>query len=36
MSGVPRTEAMEIGFNLGKSQMAEQAAKIIGRELNYE
>ncbi len=36
VSGVPRTEAMEIGFNLGKSQMAEQAAKIIGRELNYE
>ena len=36
VSGVPRTEAMEIGFNLGKSQMTEQAAKIIERELHYE
>ncbi len=36
VSGVPKTEAMEIGFNLGKSQMAAQAAKIIERELRYE
>lgn len=36
VSGVPRTEAMEIGFNLGKAQMAEQAAAIIERELHFE
>lgn len=36
VSGVPRTEAMEIGFNIGKAQMAEQAAAIIERELRFE
>ncbi len=36
VSGVPRTEAMEIGFNIGKRRMAEEAAKIIERELRYE
>ena len=36
VSGVPRTEAMEIGFNIGKRRMAEEAAKIIERELHYE
>jgi len=36
VSGVPRTEAMEIGFNLGKKIMAEEAAAIIERELHYE
>jgi len=35
VSGVPRTEAMERGFNIGKSRLAEEAAKIIEKELNY-
>ena len=33
VSGVPRTEAMEIGFNLGKKLMAREAAKIVEQEL---
>ena len=36
VSGVPRTEAMEIGFNIGKKRMAVEASKIIQRELHYE
>ena len=36
VSGVPRTEAMEIGFNVGKVRMASEAGKIIQRELHYE
>jgi hypothetical protein len=36
VSGVPRTEAMEIGFNTGKKRMAEEAGKIIERELQHE
>ena len=33
VSGVPRTEAMEIGFTLGKKLMAREAAKIVEQEL---
>ena len=32
VSGVPRTEAMEIGFNIGKKRLATEAAKLIKRE----
>lgn len=36
VSGVPRTEAMEIGFRLGKKRLAQEAAIIIQKELHYE
>jgi len=36
VSGVPRTEAMEIGFRTGKKRLAEEAAKIVKKELRYE
>jgi hypothetical protein len=36
VSGVPRTEAMEIGFNVGKKRLAAEASKIVERELRYE
>jgi hypothetical protein len=36
VSGVPRTEAMEIGFNSGKARLAAEASKIVERELHYE
>lgn len=32
VSGVPRTEAMEIGFNIGKKRLATEAAVLIKRE----
>lgn len=35
VSGVPRTEAMERGYNIGKKKLAEEAAKIIQKELKY-
>ncbi len=35
VSGVPRTEAMERGFNIGKKRLAEEAGKIIQKELRY-
>ncbi len=35
VSGVPRTEAMEIGFRIGKKRLAEEAAKLIQKELHY-
>lgn len=35
VSGVPRTEAMERGYNIGKARLAEEASKIIQRELRY-
>jgi len=35
VSGVPRTEAMEIGFKIGKKRLAEEASKIIQKELRY-
>lgn len=35
VSGVPRTEAMEIGFRIGKKRLAEEAGKLIQKELNY-
>ncbi len=35
VSGVPRTEAMQIGFRIGKKRLAEEASKIIQKELRY-
>lgn len=35
VSGVPRTEAMERGYNIGKKRLAEEASKIIQKELRY-
>ena len=35
VSGIPATMAMEIGFNIGKKKMAEEAQKIIQKELRY-
>lgn len=35
VSGVPRTEAMERGYNIGKKKLAEEAAKIVQKELHY-
>lgn len=34
VSGVPRTEAMERGFVLGKKQLAVEGGRIVKRELN--
>jgi len=36
VSGVPRTEVMERGFQSGKVLLAEAAGKIIQQELHYE
>ena len=36
VSGVPRTEAMEIGFNIGKKRLAIEAGRIVQKELRYE
>ena len=33
VSGVPKTEVMEIGFNLGKKLMAHEAGKLVEQEL---
>jgi len=33
VSGVPRTEVMEIGYNIGSRRLAEEAAKITSKEL---
>jgi len=33
VSGVPRTEAMEIGYKIGSARLAEEASKIIDKEL---
>jgi len=35
VSGVPRTEAMEIGYNVGKKRLAVEAGKIIEKELRF-
>ncbi len=35
VSGVPRTNAMERGFNIGKKRLAEEAAKIVQKELKF-
>ena len=35
VSGVPRTEAMERGFNIGKKRMAAEAGKIVSKELRF-
>lgn len=35
VSGVPRTEVMERGFNIGKKRLAEEAGKIIMKELRF-
>lgn len=35
VSGVPRTEAMERGFNIGKKRLALEAGKIIQKELRF-
>jgi len=35
VSGVPKTLVMERGFNIGKVRLAQEAAVIIQRELNY-
>lgn len=35
VSGVPRTEVMERGFQFGKVRLAEEAGKIIQKELKY-
>lgn len=35
VSGVPRTEAMEIGFNVGKARLAAEAGRIVERELHH-
>jgi len=35
VSGVPRTEVMEIGYNIGKKLLAEEAGKIVQKELKY-
>lgn len=35
VSGVPRTEAMEIGFNIGKKRLAIEAGKIVQKELRF-
>ena len=36
VSGVPRTEVMEVGYKVGSKRLAEEAGKIIDRELNRE
>jgi len=33
--GVPRTMAMELGFNIGKKRLAEEASKIVLKELHF-
>lgn len=35
VSGVPRTEVMERGFQIGKKRLAVEAGNIIQRELRY-
>ena len=35
VSGVPRTEAMERGYNIVKKRLAEEAGKIIKKELRF-
>ena len=35
VSGVPRIEAMERGYALGKKRLAEEAGKIVQKELKY-
>lgn len=35
ISGVPRTEAMEIGFNIGKKRLAIEGGKIVSKELRF-
>lgn len=35
VSGVPKVEAMERGYNVGKKRLAEEASKIIQKELKY-
>lgn len=34
VSGVPRTEVMEMGFNIGKKRLVVEAQKIVESELN--
>ena len=35
VAGVPRTEAMEIGFNIGKKRLLEEGGKIVQKELSF-
>lgn len=35
VSGVPRTEVMERGYNIGKKLLAQEAGKIVQKELKY-
>ena len=35
VSGVPKTEVMERGYNIGKKKMAEEASKIVQKELRF-
>lgn len=35
VAGVPRTEAMEIGFNLGKKRLVIEIGKIVQKELRF-
>jgi len=35
VSGVPRTEAMERGFNIGKERLSAEASKIVQKELHH-
>lgn len=35
VSGIPRTEVMERGFELGKKILAEEAGRIVKQELEY-
>jgi hypothetical protein len=35
VSGVPRTEAMEIGFRIGKKRLAEEAGRVVQKELHF-
>jgi len=35
ITGVPKTEVMERGYNIGKKRLAEEASKIVQKELRY-
>lgn len=35
VAGVPRTEVMERGFQIGKKQLAEESGRIVKKELVY-
>ncbi len=36
VSGVPRTEVMEIGYKVGSANLAEEAGKIVNKELEQD